>query len=64
MGNTISAMHVIANADTWMEDSAIEQLKTTSRLPGMVAVAGMPDLHPGRGYPVGAAFLSKEKIGW
>lgn len=60
MGNTISAMHVIANADTWMEDSAIEQLKTTSRLPGMVAVAGMPDLHPGRGYPVGAAFLSKD----
>lgn len=59
MGNTIPAMHVIANADTWMEGSAIEQLKTTSQLPGMVAVAGMPDLHPGRGYPVGAAFLSK-----
>ena len=59
MGNTLSAMHVIANADTWMEDSAIEQLKKTSQLPGMVAVAGMPDLHPGRGYPVGAAFLSK-----
>jgi release factor H-coupled RctB family protein len=59
MGNTIPAMHVIANADTWMEDSAIEQLKRTSQLPGMVAVAGMPDLHPGRGYPVGAAFLSK-----
>lgn len=59
MGNTLSAMHVIANADTWMEDSAIEQLKKTSELPGMVAVAGMPDLHPGRGYPVGAAFLSK-----
>lgn len=58
MGNTLSAMHVIANADTWMEDSAIEQLKKTSQLPGMVAVAGMPDLHPGRGYPVGAAFLS------
>ena len=58
MGNTLSAMHIIANADTWMEDSAIEQLKKTSQLPGMVAVAGMPDLHPGRGYPVGAAFLS------
>lgn len=58
MGNTLSAMHVIANADTWMEDSAIEQLKKTSQLPGMVAVAGMPDLHPGRGYPIGAAFLS------
>ena len=24
----------------------------------MLRVAGMPDLHPGRGYPVGAAFFS------
>ncbi len=54
------AMQVIANAATWMEGSAIEQLQQTAQLPGMLAVAGMPDLHPGRGYPVGAAFFSRD----
>ena len=48
MGTTQTAIYLIANADTWMEDSAIEQLKNTAQLPGMTAVAGMPDLHPGR----------------
>ena len=28
----------------------------------MTAVAGMPDLHPGRGYPVGAAFFSEGRF--
>ena len=28
----------------------------------MEKVVGMPDLHPGKGGPVGAAFLSKSKI--
>ncbi|HAP2163668.1 TPA: hypothetical protein ISB92_004414, partial [Escherichia coli] len=27
-------------------------------LPNMQRVVGMPDLHPGRGYPIGAAFFS------
>lgn len=47
-----------ALADTWIEGEAIRQLKQTASLPGMRRVAGMPDLHPGRGYPVGAAFFS------
>ena len=37
---------------------AVRQLETTAKLPQMLRVAGMPDLHPGRGYPVGAAFFS------
>jgi release factor H-coupled RctB family protein len=49
---------VVASDTTWMEDAAIAQLVTTSQLEGMQRVAGMPDLHPGRGYPVGAAFFS------
>lgn len=49
---------VVASDTTWMEDAAIQQLVTTSQLEGMQRVAGMPDLHPGRGYPVGAAFFS------
>jgi release factor H-coupled RctB family protein len=49
---------VIASPTTWIEGGAIQQLQTTAKLPGMRRVAGMPDLHPGRGYPVGAAFFS------
>lgn len=49
---------VIASPKTWIEGGAIQQLQTTAKLPGMRRVAGMPDLHPGRGYPVGAAFFS------
>lgn len=52
------AVHVLAGARTWIEGAAIQQLATTARLPGMSRVVGMPDLHPGRGYPVGAAFFS------
>ncbi|GEA13405.1 RNA ligase RtcB family protein [Alteromonas sp. KUL49] len=53
---------LIASADTWIEGDAIQQLTKTSELIGMQRVAGMPDLHPGRGYPIGAAFFSKNTI--
>lgn len=56
------AIVVIANADTWMEDRAIQQLEHVAAWPGMVAVAGMPDLHPGKGSPIGASFLSKDRV--
>jgi release factor H-coupled RctB family protein len=62
MGNCIRNLSdgvvLIAADDTWIEGKAIQQLETTARLPGMQRVAGMPDLHPGRGYPVGAVFFS------
>ena len=62
MGNSIQhlaeGVHLIASAQTWIEGKAIQQLHHTASLPGMRHVAGMPDLHPGRGYPVGAAFFS------
>ena len=61
MGNqSIESVVVIATQKTWLEGAALEQLKTTSQLPGMRFVAGMPDLHPGRGYPVGASFFSED----
>jgi release factor H-coupled RctB family protein len=66
MGNCIRNLSpsvcVIASADTWIEDKAIQQLETTARLAGMQRVAGMPDLHPGRGYPVGAAFFTHDML--
>ncbi|MYM21662.1 RNA ligase RtcB family protein [Duganella sp. FT135W] len=48
----------MASDRLWLEDAALQQTKTTSNLPGMMRVVGLPDLHPGRGYPVGAAFFS------
>ena len=53
---------LIASKETWIEGLAIQQLIKTSELTGMHRVAGMPDLHPGRGYPIGAAFFTKNKI--
>ncbi len=62
MGNYVQKLSdgitLIASDDTWIEGEAIQQLQTTSKLAGMRYVAGMPDLHPGRSYPVGAAFFS------
>lgn len=62
MGNFVQQISdrvsIIASERLWLEDAAIQQAKTTSLLPGMQRVVGLPDLHPGRGYPVGAAFFS------
>jgi len=46
------------SSSTWIEGSALDQLQQTAHLPGMRRAAAFPDLHPGRGIPVGAAFLS------
>lgn len=66
MGNFVKQLSdracVVASDSTWMEDAAVQQLITTSLLKGMDRVAGMPDLHPGRGYPVGAAFFSLKRF--
>ena len=66
MGNCIQKMSgcvsIIASTDTWIEGKAIQQLEITARLEGMRHVIGMPDLHPGRGYPVGAAFFSVGRL--
>jgi release factor H-coupled RctB family protein len=62
MGNFIQQLaegvSLLASAKTWIEGDAIQQLQHTAKLDGMRRVVGMPDLHPGRGYPVGAAFFS------
>ena len=58
MGNYPHHIQIIADSNTWIEGNAVAQLETTARLPHMLRVAGMPDLHVGRGYPVGAAFFS------
>jgi release factor H-coupled RctB family protein len=53
---------LVASKETWIEGSAVQQLERAARLPGMCAVAGMPDLHPGRGYPIGFAAFSEGHV--
>lgn len=52
----------MASDKNWIESSAVDQLKQTASLPGMTLAVGMPDLHPGRGNPIGAAFCSEGYI--
>ena len=51
--------YVIASDQSWIEGEAVRQLERTAALPGMTRTVGMPDLHPGKGTPVGAVFLSE-----
>ncbi len=66
MGNFISPVAdratLIAAPRLWIEGAAIEQLAKTVQLPGMVRAVGMPDLHPGRGYPIGASFFTEGRF--
>src|SRR5262249_57878331 len=52
---------MIASPSNWIEGMAVQQLEKTARLPGMRLAVGLPDLHPGKGTPIGAAFVTQ---GW
>jgi release factor H-coupled RctB family protein len=52
-------VRLMASDDNWIEGPAVDQLLNTAKLKGMVRAVGMPDLHPGRGNPIGAVFCSK-----
>ena len=53
---------LITSDDIWMEGNAIDQLLAIAKLPGIDKVVGMPDLHAGNGYPIGAAFFSVNRL--
>jgi release factor H-coupled RctB family protein len=55
------SIDVIASPKTWIETDAVQQLRATAGLPGMRRAVGMPDLHPGKGAPIGAVFAC---AGW
>ncbi|OJT16341.1 RNA ligase RtcB family protein [Archangium sp. Cb G35] len=59
MNSPTPHIRVIASPQSWVEGEAIRQLEAASRLPGMRSAVGLPDLHPGKGAPVGAAFASE-----
>ncbi len=66
MGNLLNTTEVItrviASENNWIEGNSIQQLEATAKLKGIKMAVGLPDLHAGKGYPVGAAFLSKDWI--
>jgi release factor H-coupled RctB family protein len=62
--NTLTGTNVrlFASAKSWIEGEALGQLYATSKLEGMRLAVGFPDLHPGKGSPVGAAFVAEGLI--
>ncbi len=55
-------IRIIASEKSWIEGNAVEQLNATAALPGMLACAGMPDLHAGKDAPIGAVFACQSLI--
>lgn len=55
---TLAPIHTLTPEEN-LDLGALKQLKTCARLPGMQRVIGMPDLHPGGKFPVGAVCVSK-----
>ena len=57
-----SEIRILASSANWIEGAAVQQLQKTSELPGMRLAVGLPDLHPGKGSPIGAAFAVEGRI--
>lgn len=55
-------VRLFASAKSWIEGEALRQLYATSKLDGMRLAVGFPDLHPGKGGAVGAAFVTEGLI--
>ena len=52
-------IHAFYSSKSWIEGNAVQQLETIARLPGITAVAAMPDLHSGKYGPVGCSILAE-----
>lgn len=55
----LDKINLVASDTSWVEGDAVRQLEQTAGLPGIERAVGLPDLHPGKGIPIGAAFLSR-----
>jgi len=51
-------VRLFASAKSWIEGEAVRQLHATAKFNGVCQAVGFPDLHPGKGTPVGAAFVT------
>jgi release factor H-coupled RctB family protein len=59
---TETKVRLIASPKSWIEGEAVRQLYAAAKLEGVRLAVGFPDLHPGRGRPVGAAFVTEDVI--
>ena len=59
---TKSNVRLFASAKSWVEGEALRQLYAAAVFDGMRLAVGFPDLHPGKGSPVGAAFVTEGLI--
>jgi len=59
---TETQVRLFASARSWIEGEAVRQLYATAKLDGVCHAVGFPDLHPGKGSPVGAAFVTEGVI--
>src|SRR5579863_2299565 len=55
-------VRLFASSKCWIEAEALRQFYATATLEGVRLAVAFPDLHPGRGTPVGAAFVTEETI--
>lgn len=53
---------IVCSENSWIEGDAVRQLQQASALPGIEYTVGLPDMHPGKCSPVGAAYKSKGVI--
>lgn len=56
---TEATVRLFASPKSWIEGEAVRQLYAGAKLDGVRLAVGFPDLHPGKGNPVGAAFVSE-----
>jgi release factor H-coupled RctB family protein len=52
-------IHTFYSSKAWIEGNAVRQLECVAALPGVTAVAAMPDLHVGKYGPVGCSVLAE-----
>jgi release factor H-coupled RctB family protein len=53
---------LISGPGVWMESEATRQLAVAAQLEGCVRAAGMPDLHPGSGSPIGCVIATRDVV--
>jgi release factor H-coupled RctB family protein len=59
---TETRIRLFASAKSGIEGEAVRQLYATAKFEGVRLAVGFPDLHPGKGTPVGAAFVTEDVI--
>lgn len=57
-----ASVRLISSEKSWIEGEAVRQLHYTAGFAGMKLCVGLPDLHPGKGMPIGAAFFTEKMI--